>query len=344
MFHGIAKKWDSDGDWRAETDLIGRDRIDSRLSILGVLRVLTKGITFDLIEEATNISFQHNNTFFKKFNRWFRNEYGSKYVKMPKTPAEIDHVVDHYTRKGVPGCSGSIDCVHVGWDLCPAGNRSDCKGKEGYPTLAFQAVTSHTKRILGHTDAFFGTWNDKTISKFDINVQKVKNEEPYTTFKWSYYTDNGEECEEEGLFFICDGGYCRWNILMPPYKHQIEGTAEANWSHHIESIRKDVECTFGILKKRFSFLKNKIRLHDIEDIDNAFAVCATVHNMLHEWDGLDDWENVEEQTISLGQPGEYIQMRDRSSTNVIYQDLRGSGQDDDETDREIDELTEEGLY
>ena len=52
-------------------------------------------------------------------------------------------------------------------------------------------------------------------------------------------------------------------------------------------MRKDVECTFGIIKVRFRFFKNPIELHCDIDIDNAFFVCCILHNMLLEYDHLD---------------------------------------------------------
>ena len=58
----------------------------------------------------------------------------------------------------------------------------------------------------------------------------------------------------------------------------------------MESARKDVECTFGILKKRFLFLKNPIELHAPEKTEAAFLTCAGIHNWLHDYDGWDDWE------------------------------------------------------
>jgi len=67
----------------------------------------------------------------------------------------------------------------------------------------------------------------------------------------------------------------------------------ACWSKHIESLRKDVECTFGILKKRFIFLKNCIRLHHMEDIEHVFRCCCILHNILLNWDGYDDWRGKE---------------------------------------------------
>ena len=58
----------------------------------------------------------------------------------------------------------------------------------------------------------------------------------------------------------------------------------------MESIRKDLECNLGILKKRFLFLKNIITHHFAEMIEAAFTNCCAIHDWLHEQDGWDDWE------------------------------------------------------
>ena len=58
----------------------------------------------------------------------------------------------------------------------------------------------------------------------------------------------------------------------------------------MESVRKDVECAFGVLKGRFRFLKLPIQFHDKEVIDDMFLTCVGLHNMLHLWDGRGEWE------------------------------------------------------
>jgi hypothetical protein len=74
---------------------------------------------------------------------------------------------------------------------------------------------------------------------------------PLSLVKW-YWTDSeGLEHEEVGVYLICDGGYHHWKILIAPFKDQLKGTDMHALSKHIESLRKDVECTFVILKKRF---------------------------------------------------------------------------------------------
>ena len=52
-----------------------------------------------------------------------------------------------------------------------------------------------------------------------------------------------------------------------------------------ESIRKDVECVFGILKGRFRILKAGIRLHGVDNADSIWSTCCALHNLLLEIDG-----------------------------------------------------------
>ncbi len=58
----------------------------------------------------------------------------------------------------------------------------------------------------------------------------------------------------------------------------------------MESVRKDVECAFGVLKGRFRCLKLPIQLHSKDVIDDMFYTCVGLHNMLHMFDGRDRWE------------------------------------------------------
>ena len=64
---------------------------------------------------------------------------------------------------GFPGCVGSIDCTHIAWDMCPTTLNPLCKGKEGYPTLVFEVVVDHTRKIRACTRSFYGA---KTIKLF----------------------------------------------------------------------------------------------------------------------------------------------------------------------------------
>ncbi len=56
-------------------------------------------------------------------------------------------VMEVYARLGLPGAMGSMDCTHVNWDMCPVKLAHLCTGKSGKPTLAFEVVVDHSRRI-----------------------------------------------------------------------------------------------------------------------------------------------------------------------------------------------------
>ena len=63
---------------------------------------------------------------------------------------------------------------------------------------------------------------------------------------------------------------------------------------------KSVECYFGRLKRRFAFLRDAVEYQSQNVIDNAFYSCCVLHNMLHQWDGLDDWAVVLDELAAGG--------------------------------------------
>jgi hypothetical protein len=279
---------------RKTTDSRGREVVDIALLVLGALRFVATGCTYDALDELTCVAGETHRVFIRDiFTSWGRHA-AKEHIRLPVTDEEIRHVTGMYERSGCPGCIGSVDCVHIVWDKCNAGMRSLCCGKEKVPTLVFEVVCSHTKRILHVSKWFGGTVSDKTIAKIDPAMDLVKQKYKSCTWKSLYVDEDGIEKEKNhvGYYYICDGGYHLWETLIPPYKHQIEGSDEMSWSHNIEAIRKDIECVFGILKKRFLFLKNPIRLHHPETIDALFVTCCVLHNILLDYDGYDNWEEV----------------------------------------------------
>ncbi len=163
-------------------------------------------------------------------------------------------------------------------------------GKDGHPTIAFEAVVSHNRKFLSVSDAFYGTINDKTISRHDKAFTVLRDPLSFLS-KQEFHTlhHNGKLIKHKGVYYICDGGYHRWPCYMNLFKHQVPGMEQEKWSQHIESIRKDVECSFGILKKSsFLILKHPMRFHNIDTIQGLFTTCCVIHNMLLEHDGLDE--------------------------------------------------------
>jgi hypothetical protein len=62
----------------------------------------------------------------------------AEYIYMPQDETELKFSVGKYRELGLPGCIGSIDCVHIGWDNCPAQQKNTHTCKEGYPSIAYE--------------------------------------------------------------------------------------------------------------------------------------------------------------------------------------------------------------
>ena len=129
-----------------------------------------------------------------------------QYIKYPSTYDELRAVMERYETAHLPGCAGSIDVVHLKWGNCPAGDINQCKGKEGYPTVAFEVISGFDREILGVSSVQFGTRNDQHIVKIDENVDRIKNEW-YKLVEWEHYDEYGKKHTSVGVYFVCDGGF-----------------------------------------------------------------------------------------------------------------------------------------
>ena len=76
-------------------------------------------------------------------------------------------------------------------------------------------------------------------------------------------------------------------ILVRPIS-DCASNLETYFREFLESARKDIECLFGVFKSRWRFLKNALRYHSSEIITGAFHTAGIIHNMLLEFDGLDE--------------------------------------------------------
>ena len=264
------------------------------LKILSVLRILGRGGTFDDCFDGTSMDENTIRCFFHEFCQSFAFTFYHQFVYPPQTPEHIAKVTRVFERMGLPGCIGSVDCTHIRLGKCPFHLRSSTTGKENYPSLAYEAVVDHNKRVHSIAGHHYGARNDKTIVMFDSHVVDIKERTIYADVKFFLYTDESGKREFCGAYLICDGGYHRWRCLQCPMKHATSVDVNA-FSAMLESIRKDVECFFGILNIRFRWLDGKVEIHDFEAVDNVMYVCCILHNMLLDHDGYNDkWKETEE--------------------------------------------------
>lgn len=180
----------------------------------------------------------------------------------------------------------SIVCIFCGTNVL-------LRGKEKFPSLSFEVVVDHERRIHSCTEGFVGTAPDNVIVVNDEYCRAIAGG-LYKEVEFSLYNGDGTFTTFRGAYLISDGGYSNVWMFQKPM-HNACDPASIRWSEFLESVRKDVECTFGILKARFLFLKSFVAYHSADTLTNAMRTACVLHNMLLSWDaGANlDWENLD---------------------------------------------------
>ena len=89
-----------------------------KLLLLGLLRYLGRGWTFDDIEECTAVSADVHRCFLHKFIDFGSTALYDEYVLTPVNLPEARSNMRKYALAGFPGCVGSSDCTHIVTDRC----------------------------------------------------------------------------------------------------------------------------------------------------------------------------------------------------------------------------------
>ena len=145
IFDFAVKTWWPD--WEEyQVDAFGRPVGYLELKLLGCLNVLGLGSDHSAVSLQTNISEEVHRVFFMKWVG-LMTSVKEKFIYMPHELLELEAITSAYSAMGLPGCVGSVDCVHIGWDACPTQYTSMYKGKEGYPSIAYEVICTSRKFI-----------------------------------------------------------------------------------------------------------------------------------------------------------------------------------------------------
>jgi hypothetical protein len=98
-----------------------------------------------------------------------------------------------------------------------------------------------------------GGWNNQNMVRFDTFLTCIRDGHILTNneFDLLSYDNKGNIMSIwfKGVYVIVDNGYLAWLCTIPPFSvtNKID---ETRWSRWVESMRKKMEYTFGILKGR----------------------------------------------------------------------------------------------
>ena len=252
----VSKKWVITQEECDKRGVKGQEVCPPEIKILGTLYWLGEGCSFRSIYNLSGrvLTAQSFADFAKKFCRRVTDHLAPKYIRMPGSVQELRRISKVYKERGFPGVCGSTDGVQIVWEGCPHAYRNSFTGKEKYPTLGFNVTVGHDYRILHVCSMFAGRFNDKTKVLYDEYVKRLRSGF-YDGFTYKVYNSEGVPSTMTTPYLICDGGYHKWVQLMCGFKTTSKEYL-ALFTKLLESLRKDVECTFGVSKKRFKVNPN----------------------------------------------------------------------------------------
>jgi hypothetical protein len=211
----------------------------------------------------------------------------------------VDEAAAHikeYEKAGLPGCVGSMDATHKLLEKVEYRLRQSHLGfKSSHTSRTYNITVNNRRQILATTMGHPARWNDKTVVLLDDFAVGLHEGTKLQDVRFDLHDvdSSGNVIKQTyaGVWQIVDNGYLNWSTTVPPLKTSFN-RSDIRFSKWLESIRKDVECTFGILKGRFRILKPGIRLLGQKSADNIFLMCCALHNWLLNEDGLSEgWED-----------------------------------------------------
>jgi hypothetical protein len=121
--------------------------ICDEFKVLASLRILGRNYVTASVCEFLGAAKTTINDFSKLFLVNYLRVFYKKYVYIPDELVGLNEVERVYRYMGLPGCLGSMDVTHVQWGVCPSELRHHCFGRYGYPTLGFNFICSHNRRV-----------------------------------------------------------------------------------------------------------------------------------------------------------------------------------------------------
>jgi len=191
---------------------------------------------------------------------------------------------------GLTGAGFSTDATNVIMWKCSHNLKQMNSGfKQTQPARSYNISVNHRRKILWSTRGHPSRWNDKTLAHLDEFLMSLREGKILqdVTFELLSLGEGKKIIKTlyRGAWGLSDNGYHRWSCTQAPAK--VNGLiTEHRLSDWIESFRKDVECTFGILKGRWRVLQTGVRLESLESVDMLWLTCCALHNFLLEEDGL----------------------------------------------------------
>ncbi|XP_034245538.1 protein ALP1-like [Thrips palmi] len=173
----------------------------------------------------------------------------------------------------VPHCIGGVDGKHIRLQQ-PARSGSKNFNYKGFHSIILMVVADAKSKILIADAGASGRRGDGNVfhrSSLGRRMRrKALNIPPPCPVE-------GMELESTPFFMVGDAAFGRSVNMVTPFKGKFLPPAERIFNYRISRARKNVENTFGIMRKRYEVLDRPMQTDVVSSTSTVLACCA-LHN------------------------------------------------------------------
>ena len=258
-----------------KVDALGRCGVHPLQRIIGAFRILRYGVAYDAVDELVGVSESTMQKTVIDFCTDFVEVFGAEYLREP-TEEDLKRILAVNESRGFPGCLGSIDFQDWPWKNRPVAWAGQFKGKSKKPMILMEAICDGELRFWHTSVGHPGSMNDLNVADKSQTMQRTLSGEFPPRIP---YTINGNV--QDVPYYLADGMYPSWALFVKSSKSATDRQVTA-FSRQQESVRKDVERAFGVLRSNWHVLERPCRMWYKDRAMTMLQACIVLHNMNRE--------------------------------------------------------------
>ena len=211
------------------------------------------------------------------FDHVIRKVYTNEYLRCPDATDLKNINTLHKTVHSFEGLFGSLDCMHTYWKNCPLAWQGSYKGKEKKPSIVLEAISDFHMWFWHAAYGYAGCMNDISILAVSPFLERLLDG-TFQELESCVVPYHVGETILNQMYILVDGIYPAYSRLVKGYKEPVTNQEKA-FTAWQESVRKDIERAFGVLKGKWQCMERPFKHIDLPNIAARVATCLILHNM-----------------------------------------------------------------
>ncbi|XP_066463267.1 uncharacterized protein [Eleutherodactylus coqui] len=195
------------------------------------------------------------------------------------------------SKASFPNCIGAVDGKHLRVHQPPHSGSKSFNNKKYFSVVLMAVADTKYKFLAIDVGAYDSTGEARVMEASQIK-QKMLHDESLPASKTLPGTT-----QQVPFVMVSDEAYSVTLCQLRPFPRKGLDTRRRVFNYRLSRARRYIECTFGILIKKWKICGSSIQL-DVATVDAVVKACCILHNYVLDHDGPD--ADAEASTASLG--------------------------------------------